>query len=118
MLRKFVCVGFHPFQGDGAASWETAAMKINALRDIDSIVDASRFDSSNPGCESPGPGLINQAPTVRDKIRLNVRKKSILLPKQTHPGCSSRPLKSELGAAPPLERGLHRGCFAAPATSS
>jgi hypothetical protein len=32
---------------------------------------------------------------------------------QTHPGCSSRSLKSELGAAPPLKRGLHPVCFAA-----
>jgi hypothetical protein len=31
-----------------------------------------------------------------------------LLPKQTHPGCSSRPFKSYLGAAPPLERGIKR----------
>jgi hypothetical protein len=35
--------------------------------------------------------------------------KSILLPKQTHPACSSRFLKSRLGAVPPLERGLHPG---------
>jgi hypothetical protein len=40
------------------------AMKINVLRYIDPIVDASRFDSSNPVCESPGTGLINQAPTI------------------------------------------------------
>jgi hypothetical protein len=32
-----VCVGFHTFSGEGAASWE-AAMKITALRDTDSIV--------------------------------------------------------------------------------
>jgi hypothetical protein len=30
----------------------------------------------------------------------------ILLPEQTHPGCSSISLKNHLGAAPPLERGI------------
>jgi hypothetical protein len=39
-------------------------MKINVLRNIDSIVDASRFDSSNPMDELPGPDLINQVPTI------------------------------------------------------
>ena len=29
-----------------------------------------------------------------------------MLPKQTHPGCSSRSFKSYFGAAPPLERGI------------
>ena len=29
MLRKFVCVGFHSFPGEGAASWEAAAMNIS-----------------------------------------------------------------------------------------
>ena len=33
----------------------------NRPRNINPIVDASRFDSSNPVRESPGPGLINQA---------------------------------------------------------
>ncbi|MFC2146372.1 hypothetical protein ACFLRT_03320 [Acidobacteriota bacterium] len=28
MLRKFVCVGFHSYPGDGAASWGAAAMKL------------------------------------------------------------------------------------------
>jgi hypothetical protein len=42
------------------------------------------------------------------KIRLNAHRKRILLPKQTHPGCSSRSFKSYLGAAPPLERGIKR----------
>jgi hypothetical protein len=39
-------------------------MKINVLRNIDSIVDASRFDLSNPTGELPWTGLINQAPTI------------------------------------------------------
>jgi hypothetical protein len=37
--------------------------------------------------------------------RINSHIKSILLPKPTHPGRSSRPLKSGLEAASPLERG-------------
>jgi hypothetical protein len=37
-------------------------------------------------------------------LRLNVHRKSILHPMQTHPACSSRPLKSHLGAASPLDR--------------
>ncbi len=45
------------------------------------------------------------------KIRLKAHIKSILQPRQKHPGCSSRSLKSGLGAAPPLERGASSTFF-------
>jgi hypothetical protein len=44
-------------------------------------------------------------------LRLKVNNKSIFMPEQTHPGCSSRSLKSHLGAAPPLKRGIKLACF-------
>jgi hypothetical protein len=51
-------------------------MKVNTLRNINSIVDASRFDLSNPTDELPGPGLINQATTIelrKDLLLMNER---------------------------------------------
>jgi hypothetical protein len=44
------------------------------------------------------------------KIILYVHSEIISLPKQTHPGCSSRSFRSHLGAAPPLERGIRLVC--------
>jgi hypothetical protein len=64
---------------------------------------------SHDAASSPGDDEIKQSNFMAGengtKIRLKAHRKRILLPKQTHPGCSSRSFKSYLGAAPPLERG-------------
>jgi hypothetical protein len=47
---------------------EELLLKYNFLRNINSIVDASRFDLSNPWDESPGSGLDKSSPYNRFDI--------------------------------------------------